>query len=813
MTASEATEVALVRETRSCRACSWFWGPIPPYGPFPTFDFATPFPAEVRRLPQLRQPLGEEKWLDAQGRGAGQIPPAVLHGCRKAPIMTLGINPNMGGFFATPEAARYTYPSFATEAHYAYYYRHRGVTQEVSAQAQPLLPEGRLLAPAAGKTRAVVRSDSHRWLQIELELEGGAVTSLELAWAADRLPVVLARRGAPFQQGEPLAGFLDASAAQGSDGEAGLALNAVPVGYYQRFEPVLRALEARLGCSEPSLRIGEDVSQGDMIACASPGWSRKSFDIPTRRISQNCAGDRRFALRQVLQSQPSVLLFVGNSALSMFADHAPALPWLAAWKARDAFQLLSETTSRATYLDLEDEGVSLHARILCAPHFSYSDNYEPGVRMTLFAWRDFEREHAEDARRLAPHLSWVVTDGETTGVLLRLDPRSPSAPLSEPARAALAPRFMDPVSMLAGALFEEIQRGNLSFDGQRLGRAPGGCRFCTTWSLPGGCAYEHQPGAGVSGAVASNEATLRLARLLGKEAPATGPLTAVRVWLGRRRADITQQQFVEELQRVFVPATVRMMAPLQLVAYLPTLLPAELLPGDARPGEARPGEARPGETSRGETPPGDLGADLPSEVALVFYRSRRAYEDARKTPTGGRYAAMHGSIFQFPGSSSAFAAPWRPERQEQVKERAPCSLLDLPADWQAGTTELRVFRIAPGRESELPAVLEGIRADAPASLRGYIFVREGHYFFRWALFERAALLAGAAEGAALSEPPAIPPIPPIPPIRQEDGMDLVFQSVSTDHALAPEPAPDPEPPVPLQPGTTLNMIFPRLEPA
>lgn len=44
-------------------------------------------------------------------------------------------------------------------------------------------------------------------------------------------------------------------------------------------------------------------------------------------------------------------------------------------------------------------------------------------------------------------------------------------------------------------------------------------------------------------------------------------------------------------------------------------------------------------------------------------------------------------------------------------------------------------------------------------------------------------------------------------------MDLVFQSVSTDHALAPEPAPDPEPPVPLQPGTTLNMIFPRLEPA
>lgn len=678
--------------------------------------------------------------------------------------MTLGINPNMGGFYATPEGARYAYPAFDEESQYAYYYRHRHVTQEqlerplTGAELLPaseLPPGARLLAPADGKVLDVLRSDSHRWVQITFARRDGSTDFLELSWDATQVPVILAKRDQAFRANDTLAGILPPLTGQ-------LPLREVAVGYYERFEPVLRALERMLDCPAPTLRIGEDVSQGDMIACASPGWERASFDIPRQSISRNCGDKQRFILRQVLQSQPAVLVFVGRSALSMFAEHAPALPWLSTWARGEIYDLLRETTSRATYIDIEGENVSLHARVLCTPHFSYADNYHAGLRLTEAAWQQLEREHPEAARTLAGRRKEVKSDRP---IFIPVDPRSAEAPLSPQARLALQPHFFAPVELLARALYDEIQRGNMSFDGRRLSRAPGHCSFCVNgkWSFPEGCPYPDKvppaEGSGQRATLASSRETRRLSQLLRKEAPAGSPTIAVRVWRGRRREDVPPEAFVAELQRVFVPATVRMMSPLGLVAYVPTLVHD------------------------------DAQSELPDELALVFYKSRRAYEDARKVPAGKTYGAMHGTIFQLSRSRSAFATLWP---GGEIVQKQPFLLFGLDApegsplpapDWQALRIDVMIGRVSD--LAALAASLEALRARPPDGLRGYIFVHDGDYYVRWAGFDPGAAAVGLAE----------------------QGVEPMLRSTAQRHALAPALPLTPELPVPLQAGGTLNMVF------
>ncbi|MCK9171436.1 MAG: hypothetical protein M0P01_13575, partial [Treponema sp.] len=62
---AESEETALVQEVKSCRACPWFWRDIPPYGPYPAFDWTTSCPEAARRiLPQSSDEKPVE-WMDA----------------------------------------------------------------------------------------------------------------------------------------------------------------------------------------------------------------------------------------------------------------------------------------------------------------------------------------------------------------------------------------------------------------------------------------------------------------------------------------------------------------------------------------------------------------------------------------------------------------------------------------------------------------------------------------------------------------------------------------------------------------------------
>jgi len=746
---SQSTELALSLDTRACRDCKWFWGPVTPYGPVSRFHLPTPLPPEVRRvLPILQR---DQDWLTAKATEPGEIDPAILHGCRKAPIMTLGINPNLSAFYATPEASAFAYPRFEDPKSYAYYYRYRSVFQEKIDRTKvpgKLTPGNCLIAAHDGVVLAVERGQSHRWVQIRVRYADGHEQALDFAWDKDEVPSILAERGTPFAARDVLAGCL--AVQPGTD----LPLLATPTGYYLRFEQVLHRLSVLMDWPR-TLRVGEDVAQGDLVACASPGWTNAAFDIPQDRIIASCAGSRRFILRQVLQSQPRVLILVGKSAFKMFCDHIPARPALRALTQRFSrtFELLRETAARPYYFEARSEGIDVRARVLCVPHFSYEDNYARRVRMPLATWQAFSAAHHADATTLIA--GGRVDENAEEGVSIELEPDQGSleSRLSAQGLRELAAHFYDPVETIAGVLREEVRAGRLELDGERLKRTPGGCNFCKNdqWQFEEGCPYGSDTQRGVSDAESR-----RVAAELSRPAAAGPPASAVRVWRGTRRSGLTAEEFAQKLQTVFVPATVHMIQPLGLVGYLPTLLP-------------------------------EAGADIPSELALVFYRSQDSYAEAMKTATGKAYGALHGSIFEFAGQASRSDFPlfW----QSEFLERQPYHLFVEPTDWQLGCTEVLVARIDPrGGRERLAARLHALRNQPPVDLDGYVFVVEGDLWLRWAHYgvPRAEVIAHAEADALV---------------------DVIHESRSRDFALSTDPTRTE--PVPFTAGTTLNVRFER----
>ncbi len=128
------------------------------------------------------------------------------------------------------------------------------------------------------------------------------------------------------------------------------------------------------------------------------------------------------------------------------------------------------------------------------------------------------------------------------------------------------------------------------------------------------------------------------------------PANAVRVWRGRRRKDLARDRFFDKLGAVFIPLTVQMQRLYGLTAYLPAVLPAD-----------KPDAA-------------------PDEIALVFYRSQQAYEDAKQYPGGAAYSDLHGLVFDLPASGSGFPELFK----DRFVLNRPYHLFSLPIDWKAG---------------------------------------------------------------------------------------------------------------------------------
>ena len=98
----------------ACGTCDFFWPKdlkTQPYGPYASYDFDVnvPFAAPPGKG------SGPQPWV--RGRTAPSVFPnaAVAGGCRKAPIMTIGINPNMTVFSPGQTGTAWAYPNFTSD--------------------------------------------------------------------------------------------------------------------------------------------------------------------------------------------------------------------------------------------------------------------------------------------------------------------------------------------------------------------------------------------------------------------------------------------------------------------------------------------------------------------------------------------------------------------------------------------------------------------------------------------------------------------------------------------------------------------------
>jgi hypothetical protein len=532
-------EVKLAFQVRSCGTCNFFWpedNRAQPYGPYTTYDFqgntpfAAPFKSETSSAP----------WLLGRTRPPAFPEAEVIDGCRKAPIMTIGINPNMTAFAPGQTGTSWCYPSFSSDndtdawTKYAWYYRYRSVYQErldLDFVRQFILPEGRVNASSDGVlTLAERKDDSPAW-SIQVRYDGDAAdTIIQLPGKLGDFPYMALFDTKPpnnrFKAGDLLAGRL-----------------AVPSGirvevqqaqqqYYMQFVPVLEHFQETLRAAghDANLRIGEDVSQIDMVACASPHWGPGYLGGTQQSVAQivnNCVSDKAWAMKQIIQSKPAVLYIVSKSSWTMFYEafgkfikrSTPISP-----APVDAdFTLLQETTDPndpctfEVHTEIDGQEYDCVTRIIITPHFSYSDNFQPQYRISPADWKTFSDAYPDCIKAMTVENGFevVIDPNPTYYIAVRLSTDSAEAAKAKAlletqfpaAYAELQPKFVDAVKAMAGVLDGMFAAGSLVWtnpvqppDQQDpaaargpgyLGRNAGSCQFCVNrhWQLPLGCAY------------------------------------------------------------------------------------------------------------------------------------------------------------------------------------------------------------------------------------------------------------------------------------------------------------------------------------
>lgn len=487
-------EVALVQELRGCRSCNAFVGENL-YGPFVQVETSAPDGHAPRRV-----------------RGFAAPDPAALYGCRKAPIMLIGINPNLPGHFVFPRAtdgetwrsgSYRLAPFFASDAAYAEHYRFgpKPVLQVPDATAlEGLLRQevsSLLMAEKAGQLvggdgagAGSFRQVAQRCARLELKFDDGSAQVHDLTWPRNENLAVVRRK---FAAGEVVAGRIDAGVVGRTvDAEPGPKLD----GYYARANMLLEQVGKRFAGS--SLKLGEDMSLHDAVACASPRWD--SAEMPLESIQELCVRGHRWLHRQVEQSAPQVIVIAGRTALELFAD--PALGTLSTPLAELPVQaggrdgLFFQVATQGLWWSYRAGPVLRKVRLVVASHLSYGDNFRRHAYFPAAQWSLFEQAHAsavqwlrqekrvEQAFATEDQMVLIGDDDDDAWAALEV-----IDPLAAPELRAC---WIDPFEMLSFAVAAELVQKGIDVDAEgHLKRSQGDCSFCDNaqWRLERGCQY------------------------------------------------------------------------------------------------------------------------------------------------------------------------------------------------------------------------------------------------------------------------------------------------------------------------------------
>lgn len=500
-----APEVQLCWETMTCRGMrSTYEGPDHAcrsfnklYGPYPAFDWIdeqsnVPFDEGKRSLPAI-------------SAGARFNIPEGLSGCRKAPIMTIGINPNLRAFFPGPKGARWAYPYFDNIAQYAEYFRYRTIHQEsfsLEFLMQHIIAGSEISAQQDGILLNAKIDNRTSQVTLTLKYDGQAQTQ-EIVLERDHEVLRpnakrTSQAASRFSQGDIIAAQIDLPA--GTPGE----IHQEPETYYQRFETILANFVTKTGLENSLLEMGEDVCQGDMVACASPGWGDDYlFDEERKGIVEECVIKRRYLALQLMQSRPACVVFSGKSALNMFIKTFPDAITPALDLSVDTYDLLRKCAAEEVWLEVETPSGPFKARVVLSGHFSWKSNFFAGSRFSPTQWQEFEENYPDAVQKLVatPKIVQRLWDGAML-VFIRNEGAPTREELGNAPWQVLMDQYLDPPDLMADVLTQEYDQGRLSYNSttRHLERTDGPCEFCdnSVFSLPGGCGYDKTGRSGSS---------------------------------------------------------------------------------------------------------------------------------------------------------------------------------------------------------------------------------------------------------------------------------------------------------------------------
>lgn len=524
-------EVKLAFQVQSCGTCSFFWPDKKqkqPYGPYTAYDFDVSVPSAASGSLS-----GASRWVTGHTRPPSFPNGEIIDGCRKAPIMTIGINPNLTAFLPGQTGAAWCYPDFSSDGgsdpwtKYAWYYRYRSVYQEkfsLDFVKKYVLPDGQVRAARSGQIVKTDRpNDSPAWT-VTVRYDGDAAdTVIPLPGKVGDFPFVLLLDAYPphnkFAPGDVIAGRIAVP--------GGIQVEVVqqPEGYYMQFIPVLQQFQDTLrkdGHTQASLRIGEDVCQLDMVACASPHWN-PGFLGGTQdsvvQIVDNCVTRNAWAIKQMVQTRPAVLYIVSQSSWDMFRHafgaHVHRTPAISEKPVDNDYTLLRETTDpeHPAYIEfdvtVDGQRYASRTRLVITPHFSYNSNFLPQFRLSPADWKTLQETQASCIAALTFANGFIIQPpdpkfpNDYQAVTLSADPAKAAASLAWLEREfpsgyqALRPYYYDPHVMMASVLDNMYAHGALAWKERSNGtgyldRTEGSCQFCVNrhWQFPGECRYD-----------------------------------------------------------------------------------------------------------------------------------------------------------------------------------------------------------------------------------------------------------------------------------------------------------------------------------
>ncbi|MDQ3951597.1 MAG: hypothetical protein M3279_01340 [Actinomycetota bacterium] len=313
------TEVELAYEVMSCQAmrvaqepesaphpCTYFRK----WGTYHSYDYSMDAPPPERGI------VHETRYV-----GRAPLVPELLSGCRKAPIMALGINPNLPGWWRGKKGS--LNPLFDDYRQYAHYFRYRSLAKlELS------------------------REDYERF--------GGD---------PDDTPFTGAELDVPAD----------------ANGDRTIEVRLQPQKMYEAYQELLDALAERMGWPDHELTVGEDVTYGNMVASPSAKWTTYPSDtdplLPPMTVEERngivseCFHTRKYFLRQLFQSLPSVLLIFSQSTANAFNGEMQTRFSRGRPKPTERLEDLMKREVRLKYGDLPS-GETLDARVIYAPHIT-----------------------------------------------------------------------------------------------------------------------------------------------------------------------------------------------------------------------------------------------------------------------------------------------------------------------------------------------------------------------------------------------------------------------------------------------------------